>query len=58
MLDRNTGQPLQNATVKFYNNTHDYTSRKYVRKELGTAFTDANGWYLKKQIRKNQYLLQ
>ena len=52
VLDRNTGQPLQNATVKFYNNTYDYTSRKYVRKELGTAFTDANGWVSKKTDKK------
>ncbi len=56
ILDRNNGQPLQNAGVKFYRNTYDYTARKYVRKELGTATSDAYG-YVSKKIEKpnNQY---
>lgn len=48
VLDRNTGQPLPNATVHFYNNEYDYKSRKYVRKELGTATADMNGFVSKK----------
>jgi uncharacterized protein YfaS (alpha-2-macroglobulin family) len=56
VLDRNSGQPLQNATVKFYTNTYDYTSRKYVRKELGVTQSDANGFVSKKNDNKtNNY---
>lgn len=52
VLDRNNGQPLQNATVKFYRNTYDYKQRKYIRTELGTATSDANG-YVAKKINKS-----
>ena len=53
ILDRNNGQPLQNAAVKFYRNEYDYKQRKYVRKELGTVNSDANG-YVAKALEKKQ----
>lgn len=53
VLNRNSGQPLKNATVKFYNNEYDYTQRKYIRKELSTATTDADGYVSKKIDKKN-----
>ncbi len=53
VLDRNSGQPLQNATVKFYRNTYDYKQRKYVRTELGAAISDATGYVSKKINKQN-----
>lgn len=53
VLDRNSGQPLPNASVKFYRNEYDYKQRKYIRKELGSATADANG-YVAKKIDKKQ----
>lgn len=53
VLDRNSGQPLQNATVKFYRNTYDYKQRKYVRTELGAAISDATGYVSKKVNKQN-----
>ncbi len=43
VLDRNSGQPLEKAKVQFYKNEYDYKSRKYIRTEIGTAVSDANG---------------
>lgn len=51
VLDRNNGQPLKDATVKFYRNTYDYKTRKYIRTDLGTAVSDASG-YVSKKINK------
>jgi len=48
VLDRNNGQALANANVKFFKNTYDYKTRKYVRTELGTATADATGYVSKK----------
>lgn len=48
VLNRNTGEPLKNAQVKFYRNNYDYKTRKYVRVELGTQATDASGYVSKK----------
>jgi uncharacterized protein YfaS (alpha-2-macroglobulin family) len=48
VLDRNTGEPLKNAQVKFYRSNYDYKTRKYVRAELGTQATDASGYVAKK----------
>lgn len=53
VLDRNTGQPLPKATVKFYRNNYDYGQRKYVRVELGTATSDVTGYVAKKIEKKN-----
>jgi 5-hydroxyisourate hydrolase-like protein (transthyretin family) len=47
VLDRNTGQPLHNATVKFYRNAYDYATRTYKRADLGSAVSDANGYVSK-----------
>jgi uncharacterized protein YfaS (alpha-2-macroglobulin family) len=55
VLDRNTGQPLQGAAVKFFRNTYDYAARKYVRTELGTVLADTAGYVSKKnESPKNQ----
>ena len=48
ILDRNDGQPLPKAVVKFYTNTYDYKQRKYIRTELGTATSDNKGYVAKK----------
>jgi uncharacterized protein YfaS (alpha-2-macroglobulin family) len=53
VLNRNDGQPLQNATVKFYRNTYDYKQRKYIRTELGSAISDATGYVSKKINKQN-----
>ena len=53
VLDRNNGQPLQNATIKFYRNTYDYKTRKYIRTDLGTATADVNGYVSKKIDKQN-----
>ncbi len=53
VLNRNDGQPLQNATVKFYRNTYDYKQRKYIRTELGSATSDATGYVSKKISKQN-----
>ncbi len=53
VLDRNNGQPLAGADVKFYRNEYDYNSRKYKRTELGTVKTDANGFCKKAFSGKN-----
>ena len=52
VLDRNNGQPLQAASVKFYRNSYDYKLRKYIRTDLGTATSDATG-YISKKINKS-----
>lgn len=44
VLDRSSGQPLQNAKVSFFRNEYDYQLRKYVRKNLGEALSDSNGY--------------
>lgn len=54
VLDRNSGQPLPNATVQFYINDYDYQKRKYICKDLGTAKADANG-LVSKKIAANSY---
>lgn len=53
VLDRNNGQPLQGATIKFFRNSYDYKMRKYVRTDLGTATADANGYVSKKIDKPN-----
>jgi uncharacterized protein YfaS (alpha-2-macroglobulin family)/ribosomal protein L17 len=53
ILDRNSGQPLKDAKVKFYKNEYDYKTRKYTRVDLGTARSDENGFISKKVEKKN-----
>jgi uncharacterized protein YfaS (alpha-2-macroglobulin family) len=53
VLDRNNGQALPNAIVKFYRNSYDYKSRKYIRTDLGSATSDANGYVSKKIDKPN-----
>jgi uncharacterized protein YfaS (alpha-2-macroglobulin family) len=55
VLDRNSGQPLKDAKVKFYRNEYDYSTRKYKRTELGTSTSDANGFVSKKMESKSNY---
>lgn len=43
-LSRETGQPLVNAEVMFYEDNYDYTSRKREMKLLGKQVTDENGF--------------
>ncbi len=44
VLDRNTGNPLVNATVQLWANEYDYGSRKQVENKRGLYTTDKNGF--------------
>lgn len=60
VLHRESGQPLNNASVQVYQQQYDYKTSKYVRAAVGTYKTDRNGYF---QIEKktgrqsNEYLL-
>ncbi|MDB5228359.1 MAG: alpha-2-macroglobulin [Bacteroidota bacterium] len=54
VLDRNSGQPLKGAEVKFYRNTYDYASRKYIRTNLGSVTADENGYVFRKTEKSSQ----
>lgn len=54
VLDRNSGQPLRNATVQFYRDVYDYAKRKNVKTIIGTEHTDNDG-YVSRKIEKNKF---
>ncbi|AHF14131.1 alpha-2-macroglobulin [Niabella soli DSM 19437] len=45
VLNRNTGQPLNNATVTIWKKDYDYKTRSYLNKKISTASTDQNGYF-------------
>ncbi len=44
VTNRHTGEAITQATVKVYESQYNYSSRKYVKKLLGSYKTDNNGW--------------
>lgn len=48
VLDRKSGLPLENASVRLYHREYDYDARKYKNVEYGTVTTDATGYAAKK----------
>ncbi|EPB65461.1 hypothetical protein ANCCEY_15475, partial [Ancylostoma ceylanicum] len=44
VVNRQTGNAIEQATVKVYNSKYDYTTRKYTKKLIGNYKTDRNGW--------------
>lgn len=44
VVNRQTGNAIEQATVKVYNSKYDYTTRKYTKKLIGSYKTDRNGW--------------
>jgi hypothetical protein len=60
VLNRESGQPLNGATVKVYQQLYDYKTYKYTRAAFGTFKTDKNGYFKindKKEPQRNGYLL-
>ncbi|MCE7058488.1 alpha-2-macroglobulin [Dyadobacter sp. CY343] len=54
VLNRDTGQPLDGATVKRWDSSFDYQSRTY-RKTLGASYvTDKNGYFKEHLVRQKQ----
>jgi hypothetical protein len=45
VLHRESGQPLQNASVQVYQQQYDYRTYKYARVPVGSYKTDHNGYF-------------
>lgn len=45
VLNRNTGQPLNNATVQVYEKKYDYSAGKYLSSKKESYITDKNGYF-------------
>ena len=60
VLHRESGQPLNNASIQVYQNQYDYKTYKNVRVAAGTYKTDRNGYFQierKSGRQSNEYLL-
>lgn len=57
VLNRETGQPLANATVQVWEQTYDYTNSRYTRQKAKLYKADANGYIHtdRKIDEKNRY---
>lgn len=53
-LHRETGQPLEKATVQVWNNSYDYNTREYIDKKNELLTTDKNGRFTISSKRTNQ----
>lgn len=60
VLNRETGQPLINATVQIFGKTYDYKTSKWTRSKLATHKTDYNGFFaatFSKKERQHEFYL-
>lgn len=55
VLNRHTGQAIENATVTVFENDYDYNLRRYVDKKIGSYSTDKNGWVTVPDNRSKSY---
>jgi len=53
VLDRETGNPITNATVSSYLNIYDYKARSYQSKEWKVFTTDQRGYFEVPKLQKN-----
>ena len=61
VLDRQSGQPLNGASVNLYTQQYDYASYKYKKTKLSDYKTDKNGFFKvtgKRERHQNGYLLE
>ncbi|MFT4092277.1 MAG: alpha-2-macroglobulin family protein [Niabella sp.] len=45
VLNRNTGQPLENASVQVWQKSYDYKAAAYKKQKAGNYTTDKNGYF-------------
>ncbi len=55
VLNRQSGQPLVNASATVYKQDYNYKTSKYEKKNIGTFTTDKNGYFKIAVDRENAY---
>lgn len=55
VVDRDNGNPIENATVKVFINDWDIEKRQYLPKQIGSFITNIKGFVSVKEIKNNNY---
>ena len=57
IVDRETGQPLNNVKAHFSERNYSYKNKSYERKDLGDAVSDKNGYIAAPSFSNNRYYI-